>query len=57
MKSDLRGTVEKVADFLDLPRSGEVLDEVCRRSSFEYMKRIDDKFRPCRSGLGAPSRP
>ena len=45
MKRDLRGTVLKVAEFLDVRASDEVIDEVCRRSSFEYMQAIDDKFR------------
>ncbi len=35
----------KVADFLNIRVSDEVIDEVCRQSSFEYMKKIDDKFR------------
>ena len=45
MKRDLEGTVRKVAAFLDIRVSDEVIQEVCRRSSFEYMKQIDDKFR------------
>jgi hypothetical protein len=45
MKRDLRGTVLKVAEFLDIKVSSDVIDEVCRQSSFEYMKRIDEKFR------------
>jgi len=45
MKKDLRGTVLKVADFLDIHVSDAVIDEVCAKSSFDYMKRIDDKFR------------
>ena len=44
MKRDLRGTVLKVADFLNIHVSDVVIDEVCRRSSFEYMKAIDQKF-------------
>jgi hypothetical protein len=44
MKLDLRATVCKVAEFLDIHVSDDVIDEVCRRSSFEYMKRIDHKF-------------
>jgi hypothetical protein len=44
MKLDLRATVLKVAEFLDVHVSDEVIDEVCRRSSFEYMKSTDDKF-------------
>lgn len=45
MKRDLRGTVLKVADFLDINVSRDVIDLVCQKSSFEYMKRIDEKFR------------
>jgi hypothetical protein len=44
MKRDLRGTVLKVADFLRIKVSDAVIDEVCRKSSFEYMKAIDRKF-------------
>jgi len=44
MKRDLRGTVLKVADFLNINVPTAVIDEVCRRSSFEYMKAIDRKF-------------
>jgi hypothetical protein len=45
MKQDLKGTVLKVADFLDVHVSPDIIQEVCRRSSFEYMKAIDEKFR------------
>jgi hypothetical protein len=44
MKRDLRGMVVKVAAFLDINVSADVIDEVCRRSSFQYMKAIDRKF-------------
>jgi len=44
MKRDLRGAVLKVADFLNIKVPDAVIDEVCRRSSFEYMKAIDRKF-------------
>jgi hypothetical protein len=54
MKCDLRGTVVKVADFLDLHATDDVIDEVCRQSSFEYMKRIDDKFRAWQVGPWRP---
>lgn len=46
MKRDLRGAVLQVADFLNLQLPEAVLDEVCRQSSFEYMKQIDQKFQP-----------
>jgi hypothetical protein len=45
MKRDLRGTVSKVADFLNVQVSDEILDTVAQKSSFEYMKGIDEKFR------------
>jgi len=44
MKRDLRGTVEKVAAFLNIHASPALVDEVCRLSDFEYMKAIDQKF-------------
>ena len=43
-KRDLRTTVLEVARFLDIQVSDDVIAEVCRRSSFEYMKQIDRKF-------------
>ncbi len=45
MKRDLRGTVLKVADFLNIHAGDEVIEQVCEKSSFDYMKRIDDRFR------------
>jgi Sulfotransferase domain len=45
MKPDLRGTVRKVADFIDIDASEELIDQVCQKSTFDYMKRIDEKFR------------
>jgi hypothetical protein len=45
MKRDLPGTVREVADFLEVSVSDEVLAKVCAKSSFEAMKRIDEKFR------------
>jgi hypothetical protein len=44
MKRDLRGTVLKVADFLKIRASGTLVDEVCRLSSFDYMKQNDHKY-------------
>jgi hypothetical protein len=46
MKRDLEGTVRQVAGFLDIQVSEEVIRQVCEKSSFEYMKRIDHKFAP-----------
>jgi hypothetical protein len=45
MKRDLRGTVAQVAEFLDVHVSETVLDTVAEKSSFAYMKQIDEKFR------------
>jgi len=45
MKRDLKGTVRKVAQFLDIQAPEPLVDVVCQKSSFEYMKGIDHKFR------------
>jgi hypothetical protein len=45
MKRDLKGTVRKVAQFLDIEAPEALIDVVCGKSSFEYMKGIDHKFR------------
>ena len=45
MKKDLRGTVKQVADFMGVRATGEIIDCVCQKASFDYMKQIDDKFR------------
>jgi hypothetical protein len=44
MKRDLEGTVRRVAGFLDIDVSEDILRAVCEKSSFQYMKRIDHKF-------------
>jgi Sulfotransferase domain len=44
MKKDLRGTVKAVAASLGIGASDSLIDDVCRLSSFEYMKNIDHKF-------------
>ena len=44
MKRDLRGTVNQVARFLGIDVGDDIIDEVCRLSSFAYMKSIDQKF-------------
>jgi Sulfotransferase domain len=44
MKADLRGIVVKVADFLNIRESDALIDEVCRLSSFDYMKQNDHKY-------------
>jgi hypothetical protein len=46
MKRDLRGTVLKVANFMDVKAPDQVIDQVCLKSSFDYMKEIDHKFAP-----------
>jgi hypothetical protein len=44
MKKDLRATVTTVASFLGISAPDGLIDDVCRLSSFEYMKGIDHKF-------------
>jgi sulfotransferase family protein len=44
MKRDLRGTVRRVADFLGIRASDALVDDVCRLSSFDYMKKNDHKY-------------
>ena len=53
MKRDLEATVRQVAEFLEIRVSDEVIREVCRKSSFDYMKSIDERFGPFQ---GAPWR-
>ena len=54
MKRDLEGTVRRVAAFLEIQVSDEVIREVCRKASFDYMKQIDHKFAPGKMTLGTP---
>ena len=44
MKRDLPGTVRRVAEFMDVRVTEEVVQSVCRQSGFAYMKSIDSKF-------------
>ena len=44
MRGDLAASVERVAHFLDVDASPEILKTVTERASFGYMKTIDDKF-------------
>lgn len=44
MRRDLAGSVRRVAEFLGVDASPEVLQRVVEKSSFAYMKTIDDKF-------------
>ena len=46
MKSDLKGTVRRVASFMEVPLTGAQLEEITHKSSFGYMKKIDHKFAP-----------
>jgi Sulfotransferase domain len=57
MKRDLKGTVIKVADFLDIHVSDAVISRVCEQSSFEYMKNIDEKFRMWKTVPWKPAGP
>ena len=45
MKRDLKGTVRKVAKFLDVEVPESLIESVTEKSTFEYMKGIDHKFR------------
>ncbi|HEY7334578.1 MAG TPA: sulfotransferase domain-containing protein [Bryobacteraceae bacterium] len=44
MKRDLPGNVRKIADFLNVNADEAVLQRVIERSSFEYMKSVEEKF-------------
>jgi hypothetical protein len=44
MKRDLAGTVRRVAEFLNVRVSDDVIRKVASLSTFEYMKGIDHKF-------------
>jgi hypothetical protein len=44
MKRDLEKIVRQVAEFLGIEVPDDVIGDVCRKSSFEYMKAIDHKF-------------
>jgi hypothetical protein len=44
MRRDLEGTVRRVAAFLGVDASPELVGRLTELSSFEYMKTIDDKF-------------
>ena len=45
MKRDLKATVRRVAQFLEVEAPETLIDLACEKSSFEYMKAIDHKFR------------
>jgi len=44
MRRDLAASVRRVAEFLGVAASSEILQKVTELSSFDYMKRIDGKF-------------
>jgi hypothetical protein len=44
MKRDLPATVRQVAEFLDVRVSDAVIDRVVEKSSFDYMRRMDQQF-------------
>ena len=44
MKRDLDATVRGIAKFMDITLPEPVLQDVATKSSFEYMKKIDEKF-------------
>jgi hypothetical protein len=44
MKRDLESAVRRVAAFLDIRVSDDVIGAVCEKASFQYMKAIDHKF-------------
>jgi hypothetical protein len=46
MQRDLQSAVLKIAKFLDVNVPEETIAEVCRKSSFAYMKTIDERFAP-----------
>ena len=46
MQNDHRAAVLKIAKFLDVNVPEETIAEVYRKSSFGYMKQIDERFAP-----------
>ena len=44
MRADPRATTQTIADFLGCEKSGEEIDEILDRTSFEAMKLEEDKF-------------
>lgn len=46
MKQDLPAAVRRIAEFMEVRLTPAEFDEVCRRSTFEYMKTVDRKFHP-----------
>jgi len=54
LKQDLRGNVERIARFLGIDVSQEILEKVCRLSSFDYMKSVDSRFHMGQVVAGLP---
>jgi len=54
MKGDLAQAVRRIAEFMGVALSPDEFDRVCNRSTFEYMRSIDHKFRPDRTTPFAP---
>lgn len=46
LKTDLEETVRHIAAFMEVPLTEVQLEEITRKSSFSYMKKIDHKFAP-----------
>ena len=46
MKKDLAKSVQTIADFMDVELTRDEFDLVCEKSSFAYMKGIEEKFKP-----------
>jgi hypothetical protein len=57
MKRDLKGTVRKVAQFLDIQASESLIDLVREKSSFEYRKGSITSSESERSFPGVPREP
>jgi hypothetical protein len=49
MKDDLPEAVRRIADFMGVTLTPDEFERVCHRSTFEYMRSIDHKFRPART--------
>ncbi len=46
MTQDLAAAVRRIAEFMQVELTSEEFAEVCEKSSFAYMKSIDEKFKP-----------
>ena len=46
MKQDLPKAVQHITKFMGVELTQDEFDQVCEKSSFTYMKGIDDKFKP-----------